>query len=427
MATGAGCTRPNHSGTNKNGTPHIARMLKSLAEGAQKAWREPFSRFLILLIAVAASYALAFAPTVQPVAPQQFSGNATLEVHFFYHPACMHCKEQMPYNQGLAEDYPFAKWTYHDTADPAQARLMEEMLSECGREPEGVPTTIINRTVIVGFSKESTPKMIRDALASSGAGNGTAPDGMKGNEIALPVLGTIDPSEFSLPLLAVVLGLIDGFNPCAMWVLVYLISITLTLHDRRKFFLVVGTFLLASGTLYFLIMAAWLNAFLFVGYVRPVMIGVGAIALYWGITSLREFWRNRGEIVCKVGDSGGKKRLSGEIQELLSSPLSLGMFAGLVVLAFTVNSIEFVCSSAIPAVFTQVLTLSGAGPLERYFYILLYVLMYMLDDLVVFALAFWAAGGMLGSRVASWGHAIGAVILIALGMMLLFAPGLLMG
>ena len=401
-------------------------MLKNLAENARGAWQDPFSRFLILLIAVAAAYALAFAPTVQPVAPQQFSGNATLEAHFFYHPACMHCKEQMPYNQQLAEQYPEAKWIYHDTADPAQARLMEEMLSSLGKEASGVPTTIINQTVIVGFSKESTPQMIKDALASNGAGNGTSDGGEQGKTITLPIVGTINPYDYSLVALAVTLGLIDGFNPCAMWVLVYLISITLTLHDKRKFALVVGTFLAASGILYFLIMAAWLNAFLFVGYVRPVMIAVGAIALYWGVSSLREFWRNKGEISCKVGDSGEKKKLSGEIQSLLSSPLSLGMFIGLVVLAFTVNSIEFVCSSAIPAVFTQVLSLSGVSPLENYFYIFLYVLMYMLDDIVVFSLAFFAVGGTLGNKVASYGHAIGAVILIVLGAMLLFAPGLLM-
>ena len=400
-------------------------MLNGLAGSAREAWQDPFSRFLVLLIAVAAGYAIAFAPTVQPVAPQQFSGNATLEVHFFYHPACMHCKEQMPYNQGIAEEFPSARWIYHDTSEPEQAALMREMLAPLGREPDGVPTTIINGTVIVGFSKEGTPQMIRDAIAGNGGGNGGA--GAQGKAIALPIIGTINPQDYSLPALAITLGLIDGFNPCAMWVLVYLVSITLTLHDRRKFVLVVGTFLLASGILYFLIMAAWLNAFLFVGYVRPVMIAVGAIALYWGISSLREFWRNKGEISCKVGDAGEKKKLSGEIQEMLSSPLSLGMFVGLVVLAFTVNSIEFVCSSAIPAVFAQVLSLSGASPLEHYLYIFIYVVMYMLDDVVVFSLAFFAVGGALGNKVASWGHAIGAVILVALGAMLLFAPGLLMG
>jgi hypothetical protein len=296
-----------------------------------------------------------------------------------------------------------------------------------------VPTTIINSTVIVGFDAEKTPQLLRDALSANGGGNATTGNGTEGNAgeqqkktITVPFVGTINPYEYSLPALSITLGLIDGFNPCAMWVLVYLISITLTLNDRRKFLLIVGTFLFASGALYFLIMSAWLNAFLFLGYVRPVMIGVGAIALYWGITSLREFWKNRGNIACKVDDPGGKKKLAGEIESLLSSPLSLVTFAGLVVLAFTINSIEFVCSSAIPAVFTQVLSLSNLSPLEHYGYILIYVIMYMLDDMIVFSLAFLAIGGTLGGKIASYGNAVGAVILIGLGLLLLFAPQLLM-
>jgi len=403
-------------------------MLKKIAAQAKELLADPFNRTLILIIAIAAGYALAFSATVEPVAPQQFSGNTTLDVNFFYHPACPHCKEQMPYNQQIAQDYPNARWIYHDTSDPVQNELMRSTLAALGKKQEGVPTTIINGTVIVGFDKAITPQKLRDALSANGAGNAggeneTAP--VK-KAITLPLVGTINPYEYSLPALSITLGLIDGFNPCAMWVLVYLISLTLTLNDRRRFLLVVGTFLFASGALYFLIMSAWLNAFLFVGYVRPVMIGVGAIALYWGITSLREFWKNKGEISCQVGDAKEKKKLSGEIETLLSSPLTLATFAGLVVLAFTVNSIEFVCSSAIPAVFTQVLSLASISALEHYFYIFIYVLMYMLDDIIVFALAYFAAGGALGSKIASYGHAIGAIILIALGVMLLFAPKLLM-
>ena len=399
-------------------------MLQKIVAQAKETFDDPFSRFLMLIIAIAALYALAFSATVGPVVPQQFGGNATLDVQFFYHPACPHCKEQMPYNQQIAEEYPAVKWIYHDTSDPVQNELMRSTLVALGKKQEGVPTTIINKTVIVGFDKASTPQLLRDALSANGAGgkNETAPE----KTITLPFVGTINPYDYSLPALAITLGLIDGFNPCAMWVLVYLISLTLTLHDKRRFLLVVGTFLFASGALYFLIMAAWLNAFLFVGYLRPVMIGVGAIALYWGITSLREFWKNRGEIACHVGDVKEKKKLSGEIEALLSSPLSLATFAGLVILAFTVNSIEFVCSSAIPAVFTQVLSLSNISALEHYFYIFLYVLMYMLDDIVVFSLAYFAVGGALGNKIASWGHAIGAVILIVLGLALLFAPNLVM-
>jgi len=199
------------------------------------------------------------------------------------------------------------------------------------------------------------------------------------------------------------------------------------MHDRKRLLFVVGTFLFAEGALYFLIMSAWLNAFMFLGYTRIVMIIVGAIAIGWGLLSLREFVKNRGKIACNVGDLEEKGKIRKGVDALLRSPLTLATFAGIVLLAFTINSIEFVCSAAIPAVFTQVLALQQLPWWQHYGYILIYCALYMLDDIIVFGLAFFAMGGTLGDKIASYGHAIGAIILLALGVMLLFAPNLLIG
>ncbi|GAI51516.1 unnamed protein product, partial [marine sediment metagenome] len=82
------------------------------------------------------------------------------------------------------------------------------------------------------------------------------------DEVILPIIGKLRLSDYSLPSLAVILGLVDGFNPCALWVLAYLISLVITLKDKGKIWLLVGSFVFASGVLYFLFMTAWLNAFL---------------------------------------------------------------------------------------------------------------------------------------------------------------------
>ena len=406
--------------------PKGSGMVESAKEALMGILSDGFSRVLMLFVLIAAAYSLAFLPTNAPIAPQQYGqveGCAiTQEVQFFYLPSCPHCKQQMPENQKIAEEYPCSKWSYYDVSENGNLLLLQAELSSRGQWSgrAQTPTTIINQSVFIGFDSEKTPQEIRAALSGS-----LLPAQKEKETISVPFLGSIKLSDYSLLALSVILGLIDGFNPCAMWVLIYLISITLTLNDRKRFLLVVGTFLLASGVLYFLIMSAWLNAFLFVGYLRPVMIAVGAFAVYWGIQSLREFINNRGKVVCEVGDIKERKRLRGKVNSLLSSPLTLATFAGIVILAFTVNSIEFVCSAAIPAVFTNVLSLRDIPALEHYAYIAIYVFFYMLDDIIVFALAYFAMGGSLGDKIASYGHAIGAAILIILGLLLLFAPGLL--
>lgn len=241
----------------------------------------------------------------------------------------------------------------------------------------------------------------------------------------LPLLGEQDAKSYSLPALAVILGLVDGFNPCAMWVLVYLISLIMSLNDRKKIWFLVGSFLIASGILYFLFMTAWLNVFLFIGFLRPLTLLIGLFALWTGISNLREYIATRGAVVCKVGDAEAKKKTMNRIQQLVASPLTLASIFGIIVLAFAVNSIEFLCSAGIPAIFTHVLAISAGSALQYYAYILLYVLFFMLDDLVIFSSAVFAVSSSLGEKYAGHCKALGGIIMLVLGMLLTFFPDML--
>jgi len=245
------------------------------------------------------------------------------------------------------------------------------------------------------------------------------------DSLTLPLVGQIPLAELSLPALAVLLGLADGFNPCAMWALVYLLSLLVTLRDRRKIRLLVGSFVLASGVLYFLFMTAWLNVFLILGYLRPLTMAVGLGALVIGLCDLRSFAVSRGGPVCKVGGRGLKEKTMGRMERLVAAPLSLASFAGIIGLAFLVNSIEFACSAALPAIFTHALSLRELPTLSYYGYILLYDFFFMLDDLIIFTLAAVALETTMGSGYARYGKLIGGVVLVGLGLTMLFAPNLL--
>lgn len=241
-------------------------------------------------------------------------------------------------------------------------------------------------------------------------------------KVSLPFVGEIHLAEFSLPVLAVLLGLADGFNPCAMWALLYLLSLVASLQDRRKIWLLVGSFVLASGVLYFLFMTAWLNVFLLVGYLRPLTILIGLGALLVGVNDLRSFMITRGAPVCEVGSSGFKKRTLSRMERLVAAPISIMSFLGIIALAFTVNIIEFACSAGLPAVFTHTLSLRQLTASQYYGYILLYDFFFMLDDLLIFALAAFAFETTIGSGYARYGKLAGGMVLVVLGVIMLFAP-----
>lgn len=243
--------------------------------------------------------------------------------------------------------------------------------------------------------------------------------------VRIPFFGDIDAKAYSLPTLAVLLGLLDGFNPCAMWVLVYLISIAMTLNDKRKIWILVGSFVAASGVLYFLFMTAWLNAFLMLGYLRPLTIIIGVFAILYGLKNIKDFVTMSGTDECKIMETETRKKTMTKVQDIVLSPITISSIIGIIGLAFVVNSIEFLCSAGFPAIYTYVLSISALSTLQYYLYIALYILFFMLDDLLIFSTAVLAIKSSPGERYAKYTKPVGGVIMILLGVLMTFFPEIL--
>ena len=391
----------------------------------KRTFADRFKRYLIIALVILG--AVLFITGLEPT--ESATGDDLYEVHFFYLTGCSHCDEQKPFNERLANEYSDEiSIIYHDAMEPEKFRLLEEMLASLGIEEEPFfPVTIFGNQAFADWdAEETTGKEIEEALQQCLAGT-CPPTGNEGpgDGITVPILGEIIPTELSLPALAVILGLVDGFNPCAMWVLVYLISLVLTLRDKRRIWLVVGSFVFASGVLYFLFMTVWLNAFLIIGYLRPVTIVIGLVALGAGIVNIKEFIQTRGAIICEVQGEESRKKTMSRMERVVNSPLTIGTIGGIIALAFVVNSIEFACSAAIPAIYTHILSLAPLSTVQYYGYILLYVLFFMLDDLIIFGSVAFAVSTSLGDRYVKWGKIAGGAILLILGALLLFAPDLL--
>lgn len=384
--------------------------------------------YLVVFLAVVGLLSFAFSNQ----SPSQKPSVEGVEVHFFYLPTCPHCAEQKPIYYKIKEEMKDINFFEHDASTQEGLALFYKMASEAGLDTKslGVPTIFVGKKALVGFkTHEEILSAINECISECKKGahetEGKQDASTVLSEYELPFFGRTDLTKISLPLLAVVLGLIDGFNPCAMWVLIYLISVLVEVNDRKRMWLIVGSFLFASGFLYFLFMSAWLNAFLILGYLRIITIIIGLVALGGGILSIRNYFEKKEELSCEVEDEEGKEKTMNKINKIASAPLSLALIASIVALAFAVNAVEFVCSAAIPAVFTQVLSLSSNSVLENYFYIGIYIVFYMLDDIIIFSLATLAIGSGFVQRYSRYCKLGGGIILALLGVILLFAPHLL--
>jgi hypothetical protein len=240
--------------------------------------------------------------------------------------------------------------------------------------------------------------------------------------IRFPFIGEISTSAVSLPILTVLLAAVDGFNPCAMWVLVFLIGLLLGMTDHIRMWALGSAFLGASAVVYFVFMAAWLNLLLFLGALIWIRIAVAIVALAGGAYYISEFIRNPASL-CKVSAPNQRRRVMDRIRETVRQRSFLLALGGIVTVAVAVNLIELLCSAGIPAIYTQVLALSSLPDWQYYLYLLLYILVFLLDDLVVFvtAMVTLQASG-LTAEYARYSHLIGGSVLVGLGILLVFRP-----
>lgn len=332
-------------------------------------------------------------------------------LQLFYSPDCPHCHKAIEFLTSRKVDY-----DPHDVSTEAGRALYRAALETLKLEKAVVPLFVYGSRHLVGFHSADTTGRELLALVAGEAAAGRATDRPP---ITLPLIGTIDPTHHSLLTLSILLGLADGFNPCAMWVLVYLISLVAQLGERRKIWWIVGTFVLASGILYFLFMTAWLNAFLLIGYIRPLTRVIALLAIGFGLDHLYGLVASRGEVACEVDDVESRRRTMRREREIVAAPIGIASLAMVIALAFAVNAIEFVCSAALPAIYTHVLASTDVSPTLHYAYILVYVLFFMLDDLVIFGLAAFAISGVIGTRYAAVSRGVGGVVLVGLGAWML--------
>jgi len=396
--------------------------MKFILQSISKSFTSRFKRYTFI-IALAVFALFLFNSSTD----REF--NEDRSIHFFYQSSCEPCLAEQNFLEKLQIEFPGLEIISHDLAIQEQYERLDAYLLS---HPEKIkvprlPVTIIGQEVVFGFAgEESSGIIIRESILALGLVAEDQGDALEISTIVdVPVLGKIDARKFSLPALAVILGLVDGLNPCAMWVLVYLISLVVNLKDRRRIWLLVGSFVLASGVLYFLFMAAWLNAFLLMGYARYITLAVGLFALWVGISGIYDWLTSHGPAACEVGDSEFREKTVSRIRKVVAAPLTIGSFAAIIALAFVVNSIEFLCSAAIPAVFTHILAISPLNTLQYYLYILLYDFFFMLDDMIIFATAAFAATSSLGEKYSTYTRPICAILMAAMGILLIFFPTIL--
>lgn len=363
-----------------------------------------------------------------------------VDVHVFWRLGCPHCERARTFLNGAVAGAGLRLHEYEIGGDAGNRDLFMRVVDHFGIANPAVPLVVIGAIHWSGYADDASTgtQMLAaaaacrstscaDAVIALRAGTAapaakTAPQGGLPKSLWLPLIGDVEIATLSLPALTVLLAAIDGFNPCAMWTLLFLMGLLVGINDRLRMWVLGSVFIATSAAVYYLFLAAWLNLLLFLGMMLWIRIAVGVVAVAGGAYYLREFFANP-EALCKVTGGESRQRVLQRLRTVALEQRFWLALGGIVALAVAVNLVEFVCSAGIPAVYVQVLTLSELPRWQYHAYLLLYILVFMIDDLLVFFVAMKTlqVTGLTGAY-ARWSHLVGGVLMLLIGLLLLFRP-----
>lgn len=345
--------------------------------------------------------------------------------YLFKGEGCPHCADEEKWLQDIKKEYKdyvnfyeFEVWY-----DENNSKMMEKAKEIFDFSGPGVPFTVIGDKYYSGFSDSIGTMMentINDYL------NTEINDDFN-KKIDIPILGKVNMKNSSLGIIAIVLGFVDGFNPCAMWILLFLINMFLGTKDKKKSWILGFTFLVISAFIYFLSMLG-INVIIGVATVGYLKIAIAIFILIMGIFSLRKYLKIRKEEAgCSIVDNRKRKKLVTKVKKIISSKNFILSIVGISTLAISVNLIELACSLGFPMIFTEMLTINNITGISRILYLLLYIFFYMIDDMVVFTISMitlQATG--ITNKYNKLCALVSSIIMIIMGLLLIFKPEWLM-
>ncbi|NJD55368.1 MAG: hypothetical protein FIA94_03070 [Nitrospirae bacterium] len=375
----------------------------------------------------------AYARAAVPEAVSEPGGATSTKMYFFWGNGCPHCEREKSFLAVLKQQHPeLVIESYEVWQNRANAGFLHRMTKNAGIGSTGVPVTFIGSKVFAGFSERerasissAVDECLRQPCIDPIVRLDRPVEQEAQKSIDLPLIGNVDPVQVSLPLITIVLGGLDSFNPCAFFVLFFLLSLLVHARSRSRMLTIGFTFIFFSGLIYFLFMAAWLNLFLLTGSLRAITITAGVVALAVSLINIKDFFLFRKGISLSIPDTA-KPKLYQRMRGLLSSTSLLSMLAGTAVLAIAANAYELLCTAGFPMVFTRILTLHSLPQPTYYLYLALYNVVYIIP-LAAIVIMFTVTLG--ARKLTEWEgrklKLLSGIMMLFLGTVLLVRPALL--
>ncbi len=365
--------------------------------------------------------------------------DVTVDLYFVWSSSCPHCREAHPFIEELEDRYDWlrVRWLQVNGDDPAAVDTAIAVADSIGQTIPAVPTFLYCETIQTGYDDEAGIGALLDtelrschtSLVATHFPDGTSPPTtaavQEDEGVTLPIIGRVDAGAVSLPIFTITVAGLDAFNPCAFFVLLFLLSLLVHAKSRMRMAVIGGVFVLFSGLIYFAFMTAWLNVFLITGTLRWITLAAGAVAVVIALFNIKDYFAPGTGASLSIPESV-KPGLFKRMRTLAAADRYPAILAGTVTLAVAANSYELLCTAGLPMAFTRVLTLNDLPTSTYYGYLLFYNVIYVIPLLVIVGAFVWALGSRkLQEHEGRTLKLLSGTMMLGLGLVLLLAPDLL--
>lgn len=350
-----------------------------------------------------------------------------INIYLFYGSGCPHCKAEKELLSKLEDKYPdkLNIYLYEVWDSKDNAKIMRKLKKDFGLdENDSVPFTVIGEKYFYGYSDNIGVKIEKQIITYLDLEEISDEETVvEESKINIPFLGEVNTGEVTIGVVAIILGFVDGFNPCAMWILLFLINMLFGMKDKKKMFILGFSFLFTSALFYFLSMLG-INIVLDFISTNELRSLIGLVAIGFGIYNLYIYFRDRKkENGCSVVDEAKRKNIIDKMKKIKNSKNFFFALGGIILLAISVNMVELACSAGFPTIFSEILVQNNVTGILRIIYLLIYVVFYMIDDMVVFTISVCTLSiAGVTTKYNKLVKIIGGLLMLIMGLLLIFKP-----
>lgn len=370
-------------------------------------------------------------------------------VYFFWGDGCPHCERQKPYMQALAAAYPRADvQSFEVWYSEANREVLFQIAAALGFEPRAVPLTVIGDRHWIGFTESIVPEMEQALVTcletgcpdygpgpSRPAATATPPppnpgppevEPDAGQVLTLPLLGAVDLGRHSLAFSTALIAFVDGFNLCSLWVLSILLALVINTRSRARILLVGLTFLAVTSLVYGLFIAGLFSVFSYILYLTWIRVLVALVALTFALINIKDYFWFQAGVSLTISDRH-KPGIYQRMRAVLTSGRSpLGLIGATAVMALGIALVELPCTAGFPVIWTNLLAANNVGPAAFALLLALYLLIYLLDELLVFgAVVVTLNASRLQEKQGRVLKLVGGMVMLTLAVVLLIDPAIL--